>query len=460
MLKLTARSFVAFVLLVVAVTLFSSTSSTAQAQRPLPPSNPARGLVYDGLHPDTTGACRGGLTFTVKSKGRTKTLCTEGPDATPNNVKVSDQVAPIARRPALRSATSATAVCDGDGVSGNRVQLIYAHASDVADQYATYLSSFQQWAADADSFYSNSAAQTGGTRNIRFVTDSNCNPVIPDVTLSTTGDDNAVNTFNEVAAQGYSLSNRKYVVLVDAHVYCGISSTAWDDSPGPTNANNYGNSFARVDAGCWGGWLIGHELGHELGAVQMSAPHSDGNWHCTDGYDLMCDYGGSPNITFTTCPNASDNGTMDCNHDDYFSTNPPAGSYLATHWNVANNVFLIQPQTALVDSIVSGKLRGKNFTATNLFKAGDTVVMRVHVSNQNKANVAGATVTMPINRPDGAVQCTFTSNTDSTGTAQGSCRIPKNGPKGNWQGNLANLTAAGYSFDTASSVQTDNFTVQ
>jgi hypothetical protein len=52
----------------------------------------------------------------------------------------------------------------------------------------------------------------------------------------------------------------------------------------------------------------------------------------------MC-YQDAPNVVLSyPCP--ADQPSYDCNHDDYFSTNPPAGSWLATHWNAANNSFL------------------------------------------------------------------------------------------------------------------------
>ena len=53
----------------------------------------------------------------------------------------------------------------------------------------------------------------------------------------------------------------------------------------------------------------------------------------------MC-YKDSSAVTLTyTCANSHER-LLDCNHDDYFHTNPPAGSYLAGHWNTADSVFL------------------------------------------------------------------------------------------------------------------------
>ena len=437
--------------------------STVYAQRPLPPNDRARGLIYDGLQPGDAAQCKGGFKVIGRSG---KVLCTHGPDVVPLGYDINKRVPPAGIKVAYGSpdpvfaslSPLATVTCDGNGTTGNRVQVIYAHASDVPDNYATYAASFQQWVSGVDADFNNSAAQTGGTRHVRFVTDASCGVVIPDVTLSSTGDDTFANTINELEAMGYNRTDRKYLVFTDAHVYCGIATMAYDDSPSSSNMNNTGDTFGRIDAGCWSAVIPAHELMHQLGGVQFSAPHSDGNSHCIDGYDNMCDHSG--HAVTTVCADTGMDNLFDCNHDDYYNTNPPAGSYLATRWNAANNVFLIVPQTARADSIVVGKMKGKTFTQTSTFLAGDTVILRVHVVDQKGANLSSVAVTLPVKRPDGSVQCSASGTTDSTGTAQVSCAIPRKTQKGNWDGHVNSLSKSGYTSDYTNSVMDKPFSVQ
>jgi hypothetical protein len=110
---------------------------------------------------------------------------------------------------------------------------------------------------------------------------------------------------------------------------------------------------ARIDRGCWGGInpsIEAHELAHLLGGVQPSAPNANDNYHCTDDADALCydDDGvpdglvwahGSQVALRNVCPPFHER-LLDCGHDDYFHADPPPGSYLATHWNVAASSFL------------------------------------------------------------------------------------------------------------------------
>lgn len=471
--KSAVRSCLAFVLAAFAFFLLASAAPVAQAQKPLPPNDRARGLVYDGLEVSSTGECVGG--YKVKGPGQPsdKVHCTPGPDAAPPNLDVQKRVAPVNKgtAPATGTGTSTTlatagaVTCDGDGVSGKRVQVIYAHAADVPSQYATYLTSFQQWAAEVDAEFQTSAAHTGGTRHVRYVTDANCLPVVADVQVSVTGDDTFDNTIRDLKALGWNRTDRKYMVFMDARVYCGIGDIATDDKAGSSNKNNSGPDFGRTDSGCWSGVIPAHELMHNFGGVQLSAPHSDLSYHCYDGYDNLCDHSGQGSLV--VCADPAGDSLFDCNHDDYYNTNPPAGSYLATHWNTANSQFLIigpdlntASKTDRIDSMKTGKGQKNNFTANSTFTPGSAVGVRAHAADQSGASLGGVNVSFTVNRPDGSTQCSLAASTDSNGNVLDSCSLPKNAPVGSWSVHIVTFGKSGYTSDTASSVVHTPFTVQ
>ncbi|MEV7379020.1 RICIN domain-containing protein [Streptomyces lydicus] len=352
----------------------------------LPKNDPKHGMVYKGLKPAPKSDSCVGVYKVVRSG-----LCTHGPDEPPKGVDIHRTTPPAVKasapKPDLNSgdahapsskdllkdappvldaqkdagqqtaAAQAPAagdgdrtaaaggqqvVCDGDGATGNRVQVLYVHAPGQS-RYGQYVASFKQWAAGADLIYTESAKETGGTRHIRYVTGSDCTPTVLDVELpaSSLGEFSATN--NALAERGYNRRDRKYMIFADAQVYCGIGSFAGDERPDASNQSNFGPSYGRTDSGCWSASTAAHELGHNLGAVNNSAPNTSRGAHCTDEWDIMC-YSDTPYYPQmrTVCPERGHDERLDCNHDDYFNTAPRPGSYLATHWNVANNQFLIK----------------------------------------------------------------------------------------------------------------------
>ncbi|MGW2398121.1 RICIN domain-containing protein [Kitasatospora sp. NPDC001664] len=355
----------------------------------VPKNDPAKGLVYTGLVPAEAGdRCAG-----VYKAGEGEHQCTHGPDAPPPGKDVQKDTAPAVTggqkaadptasggelpspadlltaaapvidlrsgrqltaaaaapaadapgaAPAAAAAEGSKVVCDGDGTTGNRVQVLYVHGPG-KDRFGQYLASFKKWAADTDVIYNASAQETGGTRHVRYVTESDCSASVLNVELS----DAALQEFGAsnkaLAAQGFNRKDRKYMIFAEANVYCGIGTFNGDERPGQDNLSNFGPSYGRTDNGCWGGSTAAHELGHNLGAVNNSAPHTSRGAHCVDEWDIMC-YSDSPYYPKmqTVCPNRASDDRLDCNHDDYYNTAPQPGSYLATHWNVADNRFLLR----------------------------------------------------------------------------------------------------------------------
>ncbi len=376
--KLVSAIALVFTLIALLVAFAASSSSVTHADGPLPgfpPEDPARGLVYRGLEVDSTGLC----TNLYRVVGTS--ICTHGPDPAPLGSNVQN---PVSTVPNVPTPLERDIVCDGDGTSGNRVQAIYAVAPGKTNRYSTVVATIRSRAADADAIFQASAQETGGSRHIRFVTDSSCAISVLNVTLQTSsGDDNYSNTVQELQALGYNASNRKYAVFVDNNIYCGIGSLWDNDSVSSSNPNNFGSSYATVHTGCWldsgtDGQPIAHELMHNLGGVQHSAPHStnrqnssDGNtWHCADESDRMC-YVDASGVTMTQVCVSSHDRLFDCNHDDYYSTNPGASTYLATHWNTANNQFLIAGTALGVPSLISPASSAVLATRTPAFDWSD-----------------------------------------------------------------------------------------
>ncbi len=365
----------------------------------VPVDDPARGLVHGGLTAAKKGtACVG--KYEINGTG----LCSHGPDAAPPGLNVKKNVAPVAPAraaaelpaidaadaPADRLVTEGVApdgqlavvpdagpastelaadntpkaesrtlkdvavgphgvVCDGDGTTGKRVQVLYVREPSTTSRFAEYQASFRTWAAAVDTIYDASAKETGGSRHLRYVTTADCQVDVREVEVPA----GTLNDFDEnikaLRDLGWGRGDRKYMIFAESNEYCGIGTGRGDDRPGAENEANGGDdffaSYGRTDTGCWSAAVAAHELGHNLGAVNNSAPNSSQAGHCSDGYDVMCyDDEGAPGLDIV-CEDKAHEERLDCNHDDYYNTNPAPGSYLATHWNVANNQFLIKGDT-------------------------------------------------------------------------------------------------------------------
>jgi hypothetical protein len=87
--------------------------------------------------------------------------------------------------------------------------------------------------------------------------------------------------------------------------------------------------------------MAAHELAHTLGAILTGSPNASGAGGCTDDYDLLCGPDRSGKPVRAACPRKHET-RLDCGHDDYFSTSPRPGSYLARNWNVAQSEFLLR----------------------------------------------------------------------------------------------------------------------
>lgn len=141
---------------------------------------------------------------------------------------------------------------------------------------------------------------------------------------------------DELLANGFSKSNKKYVVWLDAaSKYCGQAHLSQDTRRISTNANQ-GRSLAIVyrpyamtdptSGGFCRGRTLRHELGHTMGALQSVAPHAYDGAHCNDSNeDTMC----------YVSATSTDTGPADFDYrnDDYWD--PAANPNYATRYGTA-----------------------------------------------------------------------------------------------------------------------------
>lgn len=354
----------------------------AKPLKSVPPNDYAHGLVYDGLIAAKTGPCVGGY----QVRGVYPVMCTHGPDSV--------------HFAASSYAAAPFAVCEGDGVSGRRVEVLYIHGS--TNRYAQVVEQLRSLAEAVDNIYYESARETGGTRRVRYVTETvngACRPVVRDVQIS----DAALNAndwaplLNAVKALGYNRTDRKYLQFTESTVYCGIGGFAGDTTKGDNNRSNMGPEYARSDRNCWSAGVAAHELGHTLGAVNNNAPNGSGFAHCEDEWDVMCYKDDASTVIRYVCTDQAHDQRLDCNHDDYYHTNPPAGSYLANYWNVADSLFLIRdsaPPPATFRLLNQASNSCMDDPASNTTNGTQLILWTCHTANNQKLTQTGATLTV------------------------------------------------------------------
>lgn len=225
--------------------------------------------------------------------------------------------------------------CVGTGTDGRRVEMLYVHGQGTGD-LAGLRATFEAYSRSIVGTFV--ASSQGQYRAPRLATTPDCRLLIADVTVSAAALSSFDTMIDELVTHGFNRGDRKYHAWVDANAYCGIGTVYEDDRPGSENWNNQGPSYARSDRGCWG-YAEVHEIAHNLGAVQLSAPNSTGALHSRDEHDVMSYADGGPKGQMVVlCPEPVGEDRLDCRGDDYFS--PAPSGYLASHWNVASSAWL------------------------------------------------------------------------------------------------------------------------
>lgn len=286
--------------------------------------------------------------------------CTHGGDPLP--VQQGSGVL-SARRGAV---TIPPAPCVGNGKGGRRIRVLYGYPEGTKNRIKHQRAKVRDAVSLAD--YNLDFATSGVEgQHYRLYCKNDVAVTVTAVKLVAIGSDanftftDVLNSLSNQVSYGlgpedFEDSRFVYSIFVDniacCYPYGGQANLSGDDRPDPTvNLNNlaFGNRYSMIR---WGlvpeseAKIFQHEVGHNLGAVQVSSPHTSGAYHCYDGEDVMCYNDGGPYFSgggsMTADCLLQDDGLppFDCGGDDYYNATPLPGSYLETHWNLAASSWL------------------------------------------------------------------------------------------------------------------------
>jgi len=263
------------------------------------------------------------------------------------------------------AAAVAPAPCPGDGRAGKRVRVLYGYPKGTNNRIGMWRGFIRDAVALADANLDAATAVTAGQHYRLYCQDDSSVTVTPVKLKPIKG---GSYSFNDVIGslqrqraldlgrKDYEDPRFVYSIFVDNIGCCyapaGQGTLYDDDSSNPAgNLNNatWGAKYSMIrlgfsdvlEAGFWQ-----HEVGHNLGAVQNSAPHASGGFHCYEESDLMCyDDGGTyfagGGSIVTNCVAMPDGQEVwDCGADDYYAQSPANGSYLDDHWNLVDSDWL------------------------------------------------------------------------------------------------------------------------
>src|SRR3954452_24305690 len=136
--------------------------------------------------------------------------------------------------------------CDSDGRTGKRVQVVYLHEFGTPSRYTDFLGSIRTWVGGADQIFDESAAETGGSRHVRFVTNPQCRVDVAEVQLPPEALDTFGKSVQALQTLGYNRTDRQYLMFADTAAYCGSATYIADTRAGLGNRNNGGPSYLRL----------------------------------------------------------------------------------------------------------------------------------------------------------------------------------------------------------------------